>query len=615
MHRSCITAIVVFALAGSAHADPVEPYFDESEGFAVGNFFGTVTVNGQTFPFFGGDLDEGGIFSDEVFARSGGSIDDPIGFAGVFSVDVSARTRSDGVRVSVSASASGVGFETAQLSAVANFAAVLIVPEDSIYTVTGDRNFGLQALSPGAVFTDSFMSAGEYEITANGNAGVNDGQFSSSPNTESIMRLRTADCLGDIADSFGSTINSGGAPDGVVDFGDFLALLGLVGPCLREPANLFRPHRQFDSGYAPSSVAVGDLNGDGISDIAVANNYDRTVSVLLGNGNGTFQARRVFATGTNPSSTAIGDLDGDGNPDLAVSNYSYNTISVLLGNGDGTFQALRDFATGNRPLSVSIDDLDGDGILDLAVANSGSHTISVLLGNGDGTFQTRQNFATGSLPWSVAIGDLDGDGTPDLAVTNLNSGTVSMLLGKGDGTFQTRRDFATGSCPQSVTIGDLNDDGTPDIAVANACSDNISVLSGNGDGTFQARQNYATGNAPQSVAIGDLDGDGLPDLAVANNNSNTVSVLLGNGNGTFQIRRDFATGTGPQSVAIDDLNGDGLSDLVTANSNFDSSDSVSVLLGRPCLGDIADDFGTLGADGTVDFGDFLALLGLIGPCP
>jgi hypothetical protein len=345
-----------------------------------------------------------------------------------------------------------------------------------------------------------------------------------------------------------------------------------------DPADLFRaPDRQFTTGTSPYSVAIGDLDGDGTPDLAVANSFNGTggnsVSVLLGNGDGTFRARQDFDTGVFPQSVSIGDLDGDGTPDLAVANYLSSTVSVLLGNGDGTFRARQDFATGSAPRSVAIGDLDGDGTPDLAVANSfngtGGNSVSVLLGNGDGTFQVRQDFATGSRPRSVAIGDLDGDGTPDLAVVNSFDGTggnsVSVLLGNGDGTFQARQDFATGSRPISVAIGDLDGDGTPDLAVANNDSHTVSVLLGNGDGTFQARQDFATGFRPISVAIGDLDGDAMSDLAVANDNSNSVSVLLGNGDGTFQARQDFATGAGPLAVAIGDLDGDAMPDLAVAN--------------------------------------------------
>ena len=129
-----------------------------------------------------------------------------------------------------------------------------------------------------------------------------------------------------------------------------------------------------------------------------------------------FAAPLSFDTGLNPQSVAIGDLNGDGKPDLVVANYNSSTVSVLLGNGDGTFGPKTDYGTGSYPQSVAIGDLNGDGKPDLVTANYNynSGTVSVLLGNGDGTFGPRTDYATGFDPHSVAIGDLSGDGKPDL---------------------------------------------------------------------------------------------------------------------------------------------------------------------------------------------------------
>ena len=269
---------------------------------------------------------------------------------------------------------------------------------------------------------------------------------------------------------------------------------------------------------------------------------------------------------------AISDLTDNGNADLVVSNEARGTVSVLLGNGNGTFQAQQTFATGNNPDSVAIGDLSGDGIPDLVVANSHGESVSVLLGNGNGTFQAQQTFPTGIFPHSVAIADLSGDGIPDLVVAN-GIGNVNVLLGNGNGTFHAQQTFAAGNSPISVAVGDLNGDGKPDLVVANQ-GGGVSVLLGNGNGTFQAQQTFATGTNPISVAIGDVNGDGNPDLVVPNHNSNNVSVLLGNGNGTFQPQQTFAASAYPGGVVLADLNGDGKLDIANGSEAF----YVSVLL-------------------------------------
>ena len=142
----------------------------------------------------------------------------------------------------------------------------------------------------------------------------------------------------------------------------------------------------------------------------------------------SFIARADLEVGTNPRSVAVGDFNGDGRPDLAVANGNSNAVSVLLGNGDGTFQPALSFDAGNHPSSVAVGDFNGDGRPDLAVSNFTSKNVSVLLGNGDGTFQSARTFGAGSYPHSVAVGDFNGDGRLDLAAANANSNDVSVLL-------------------------------------------------------------------------------------------------------------------------------------------------------------------------------------------
>jgi hypothetical protein len=323
-------------------------------------------------------------------------------------------------------------------------------------------------------------------------------------------------------------------------------------------------------------VAVGDFRGHGMLDLATANYASDTASVLLGNGDGTFQPHLDYGTGRVPDSVAVGDFNGDGKLDLVVTNAFSNTVGIMPGNGDGTFQPEVDYRTDNAPVGVAVADFNGDGKLDLVTSNLGfgtTSTVSVFLGNGDGTFQAHADYVTGRSPYSVAGGDFNGDGKPDLVTANgvTPNSTVSVLRGNGDGTFQAHADYVTGEDPVWVAVGDFNRDGKPDLVTANNISDTVSVLLGNGDGTFQPHVDYGAGLGPRAVAVSDFNGDGKLDLATANYTSNTVGVLLGNGDGIFQAHVDYRTHIWPTSVAVGDFNRDGAPDLVTTNGNSTAS--------------------------------------------
>jgi Bacterial Ig-like domain (group 3)/FG-GAP-like repeat len=338
------------------------------------------------------------------------------------------------------------------------------------------------------------------------------------------------------------------------------------------------------STYAyPQAAAVADFNGDGKADLAIPD-YDATsaVTILLGNGNGTFTAApAVPITGANAGSVAVGDFNGDGKADLAITLPDNNEVAVLLGNGDGTFTAAPIISDPDGPFFVTVGDFNGDGIEDLAVVNPAGLNLSILLGNGDGTFRLASNPAAGSGldPVAAAVGDFNGDGKLDIAVADYSPntgvpGSVTILLGNGDGTFtQAPVSPVTGDSPLSIAVADFNGDGKADLAVANSYVDvaqpgSVTILLGNGDGTFTpAAASPATGSLPYSVAVGDFNGDGKADLATANSGSNTATVLLGNGDGTFTLADSPTTGTDPVFGAVGDFNGDGLSDLATANNS------------------------------------------------
>jgi hypothetical protein len=347
-------------------------------------------------------------------------------------------------------------------------------------------------------------------------------------------------------------------------------------------------------GANPQAVVTADL-GNGKLDIITANAGSSAVSVLLGNGNGTFQTAVNYATGTTPVAVAVGDLNGDGKLDIVTANAGSSTVSVLLGNGDGTFKSAVNYATGPDPVSVAIGKFNGKP--DIVTANQGDDSVSLLPGNGDGTFGAAQKVASFSAPAvSVAVGDFNGDGKLDLAVATRgtdgyfgwygyypgNSPAVNVLLGNGNGTFTTGSFSGLPSpyfvppssyAPPAVAAADLNGDGKPDLLVTDAGDYAVDVLLNNGNGTFTGPTSFSA-DGPDWVAVADINGDGKLDLVTANSRD-TVSVLPGNGKGAFGDPYYFTVGSSPASVAAGDFNGDGWNDLAVANSG---DNNVSVLL-------------------------------------
>jgi hypothetical protein len=343
----------------------------------------------------------------------------------------------------------------------------------------------------------------------------------------------------------------------------------------------FSPVTSVSVGAYPYAVASGYFNADGNLDLATANIGDDTVSVLLGNGDGTFQAAHLFATGPSPLSVAVGDFNGDGLLDLATANSDYystedNDVSILIGNRDGTFNPAVSLSTGSPSYSESITtgDLNADRKPDLVVtSNDGflSAYVSVLLSQPDGTLAPAATYGPyyGQLS-APAVADVNRDGNDDVAVADWYAGSAKVFLANADGTLQAPSDFLTASGAASVVVGYFNADGNLDLATANANDDTVSVLLGNGDGTFQAAQPFAAGDNPTSSAAGDINGDGLLDLFVINPGS--VTVLYGNGDGSFAAPIPSAAGSS-YSAVLANFTADARLDAAVVNLG-----SVSVLI-------------------------------------
>jgi len=348
-------------------------------------------------------------------------------------------------------------------------------------------------------------------------------------------------------------LNGDGHPDIVVanlcdsqwDCGDIKFAIGKVGVLLGNGDGTFQPAVSYSSGgYNSWSVAVADVNGDGHLDLIVANNCDTSdcnygsVSILLGNGDGTFQPPVSYNTGENAYSVAVGDLRGNGTLDIvaatctfrfgSVCNFGTGTLAVLLGNGDGTFQpALSYYPGGPYAGAVTVADLNKDGRADVVLQNDNG-MLGVLLSNGDGTFQPAVSYSSPAISL-VVIADVNRDGNPDLVVAG------AVLLGNGDGTFAAPISFPVGG--GAVAVGDVNGDANPDVALTSGkrCGRYdcglVQVLAGVGDGTFQAPATYSSGcgnGGPVSIAIADFNGDSRPDVVAGNWGCDSVGVLLNN---------------------------------------------------------------------------------------
>ncbi|MFO0875886.1 MAG: VCBS repeat-containing protein [Gemmataceae bacterium] len=386
------------------------------------------------------------------------------------------------------------------------------------------------------------------------------------------------------------------------------------------------PTHSLPTGAHPRAVREVDLNGDGRLDLLTANEAARSLSVLLGNGDGTFQPRRevsltasprallvqdldgdfrpdvLAATPTGlllltgdgaggfasnrllpfpgvPGEMALGDLTGDGLPDLVVTDVGTqtlagSTVAVLEGDGHGGFVPLRTLPVGRLPAGLALADVTGDGRLDILCTTQSFAQLRIFPGDGHGGFGARRSVPVGNAPSAVVTLDLDGNGSIDLVSADAGDDTLTVLFAEGS-SFRPLK-IPTGADPSALAAGDLNADGRPDLVTACA-GESLQVFLSIPGGGFALRGAYPVGSAPAEVRLADLQGDGILDLVCVNAAGDELFVLLGNGDGTFLSAPKFLVGPDPFSVALADINLDGQLDVLTA----DGRDSqVSVRLGN-----------------------------------
>ncbi len=318
---------------------------------------------------------------------------------------------------------------------------------------------------------------------------------------------------------------------------------------------------------APQYEAIGDFNRDGKLDLVTANTGTMgvgTVSVLLGNGDGTFQAAINSPAGSSPSLIAVADFNEDGKPDLAL--IGLFGVDILLGNGDGSFQAPVNLIAGQSDFQgVAVADFNLDGIPDVLTVNEVAEYLRMFLARAMGLSRPSEELRFPLPGWTVA--DLNGDGVPDLAVSSdIYGAPVSVLLGNGDGTFQAPRTSALANSddyPEALASGDFNGDGKTDLAAVYAAG-RIAVLLGNGDGTFRTPATSNVIPVNNYVVAGDFNGDGKLDFAYTEYGSLNLTLAFGNGDATFQPGVILPT-LGSGNIVLGDFNGDGKPDFATSD--------------------------------------------------
>lgn len=336
------------------------------------------------------------------------------------------------------------------------------------------------------------------------------------------------------------------------------------------------------AGASPSAAKIGDLDGDGRNDIAVVG-LQGSLQLFFGDGAGSFD--RISLDGLWPSSSIaldldIGDLNGDGRNDIAVAFPSQTgAVSVLFNQDNRVFGAPANYNTCNFSKGVAIGDLDQDGDNDLADISQCNET-GILLNNGQGQFAFNNSYGNGYAARSIALADFNRDGFKDIAYLNNGFGSnsnVTVLLNNGNATFDAPRFNWVWDYSDDLAVGDFDGDGNLDIGTVNSYYSLVYVLIGDGHGNFTSYSEFYGGDSPTGINTADFNGDGRLDYAVVSRGINNLSVFLNQGYYLYGDPISFSVGQTPVDIAIGKLNGDSLPDLVVVNQG---SGSITLFCSR-----------------------------------
>lgn len=353
--------------------------------------------------------------------------------------------------------------------------------------------------------------------------------------------------------------------DGIVDPGDLC----------------FDPPRELESGATPVAIDQGDLDGDGLPDLAVADFFTQSIYIHFGAGGGEFTAGPTLPSFLEPRGLILAEFNNDDALDLAVADIGIDLVGIYLNDPGkpGMLGNPTPTSAGEGPRAFAAADLDDDGLVDLVVANEASNDLSLLLADTPGTFADPVSLPVGASPYDLVLADFNEDGRLDLASADQDLASVSVLLATGPGEFGPLTHFAVGPAPRSITAGDIDGDGHAEIVTASYTTTDLSILRGLGDGTFMPKPVLLPiGEGLYTVVLADLDHDGNVDVVGVHRDLGHIQVARNLGPDKIPFIDAFQVGAGPLDLVVTDLDGDGALDVATADS---VAGTVTILRANP----------------------------------